>query len=81
MGAVATMGFVACNPTSDCNCDVMYGDVPSGLDFTTAPYPATIVEFEGECTEITSSTEGLEWIEEYASYANDPEVTMVCSEQ
>lgn len=45
LGAVAAMGFVACNPTSDCDCTV-------GFDGTTEI--VEVLEFEGECSEVTA---------------------------
>ena len=45
LGAVAAMGFVACNPTSDCDCTL-------STEMTEVTIP--VLEFEGECSEVTA---------------------------
>ena len=76
LGAVAAMGFVACNPTSDCDCTVT-----TDMGVSSEVVVASITEFDGECSEITSSTEGLVWDEIWADYAGDETVTMVCEQK
>ena len=46
LGAVAAMGFVACNSTSDCDCTI-------GNDTTSNVVP--VLEFDGACEEITAA--------------------------
>lgn len=76
LGAVAAMGFVACNSTSDCDCTLTNDmGVQSGV------VVASITEFDGECSEITSSTEGLVWDEIWADFAGDETVIMNCEEK
>lgn len=53
LGAVAAMGFVACNPTSDCDCAV-------GFDNTNQE-TVEVLEFEGECSEVTADLLPEEW--------------------
>ena len=47
LGAVATMGFVACNTISDCDCTVGFEGIPGVV--------VEVLEFEGTCEEIDSS--------------------------
>ena len=75
LGAVAAMGFVACNSTSDCDCTLSLNGIPAEETV------ATITEFEGECSEITSSTEGLVWGETWADFAGDADVVMTCEDK
>ena len=75
LGAVAAMGFVACNSTSDCDCTLSYDGVPAEVTV------ATITEFDGECSEITSSTEGLVWDEIWADFAGNADVVMTCEDK
>lgn len=77
LGAVAAMGFVACNPTSDCDCTVTTDAGASSDEIVVA----SITEFDGECSEITSSTEGLVWDPIWADFAGDETVIMNCEEK
>ena len=76
LGAVAAMGFVACNPTSDCDCTLT-----NDMGVQSEVVVASITEFDGECSEITSSTEGLVWDEIWADYAGDETIIMNCEEK
>ena len=51
LGAVAAMGFVACNSTSDCDCTISMGDIPV----------IEVLEFDGECSEVTADLFPEEW--------------------
>lgn len=53
LGAVAAMGFVACNSTSDCDCTV-------GFD-NTDPVNVEVLEFDGECSDVTADLFPEEW--------------------
>lgn len=53
LGAVAAMGFVACNSTSDCECSV-------GFD-NTDPVIVEVLEFDGECSAVTADLLPEEW--------------------
>ena len=52
LGAVAAMGFVACNSTSDCGCTL-------STEMTEVTIP--VLEFEGECSEIAADAFPEEW--------------------
>ncbi len=52
LGAVAAMGFVACNSTSDCDCTL-------STEMTEVTIP--VLEFEGECSEIAADAFPEEW--------------------
>lgn len=52
LGAVAAMGFVACNPTSDCDCT---------LSTEFADQVIEVLEFDGECSEISADAFPEEW--------------------
>lgn len=53
LGAVATMGFVACNTTSDCDCTVGFEGV--------AGVTVEVLEFEGTCDEVAADALPAEW--------------------
>jgi hypothetical protein len=53
LGALATMGFVACNTVSDCDCTVGFEGV--------AGVTVEVLEFEGTCEEITAEALPAEW--------------------
>ena len=53
LGAVAAMGFVACNSTSDCDCTISMGDIEVPV--------IEVLEFEGECSEIAADAFPEEW--------------------
>lgn len=53
LGAVATMGFVACNTTSDCDCTV-------GMEGLTS-VTVEVLEFEGACDEIAADALPEQW--------------------
>ena len=52
LGAVAAMGFVACNSTSDCDCTIGDGLTSNVVE---------VLEFEGECSEVTADLFPEEW--------------------
>lgn len=52
LGAVATMGFVACNTISDCDCTV-------GFEGNTEV--VEVLEYEGTCDEIAAEALPAEW--------------------
>ncbi len=53
LGALATMGFVACNTVSDCDCTVGFEGVVG--------VTVEVLEFEGTCEEITAEALPAEW--------------------
>ena len=65
LGAVAAMGFVACNSTSDCDCTISMGDIEVPV--------IEVLEFDGACEEITATDLPAEY-QDYADY----DFTMTC---
>ena len=53
LGAVAAMGFVANNSTSDCDCTISMGDIQVPV--------IEVLEFDGECSEVTADLFPEEW--------------------
>ncbi|MEE0947385.1 MAG: hypothetical protein U0L53_01550 [Bacteroidales bacterium] len=53
LGAVATMGFVACNTISDCDCTVGFEGIPGVV--------VEVLEYEGTCDEIAADALPAEW--------------------
>ena len=45
LGAVAAMGFVACNSTSDCECTMGFDNTQEVVE---------VLEFDGECSDVTA---------------------------
>lgn len=52
LGAVATMGFVACNTISDCDCTVGFEGITTVVE---------VLEYEGTCDEIAAEALPAEW--------------------
>ncbi len=52
LGAVATLGFVACNTVSDCDCTVAMGGVEATVE---------VLEYEGNCDEIAAENLPETW--------------------
>ena len=67
LGAVAAMGFVACNSTSDCDCTIGDGLTSNVVE---------VLEFDGACEEITATDLPAEY-QDYADY----DFTMTCVEK